>query len=348
MNTFVKYFGWAVGISIGLLIALYLYTGSTYYLQQCIILAIIEISVSFDNAVVNASKLHKMNAFWRKMFLTVGILVAVGFMRLYIPLEIVSQFGNISLIDAYNLALTDHSQFSAILITSHDMIAGFGGSFLFMVAMNFFLDEGKDTMWIKFIENPLNKIGNKIAFNTVISYAVYSIITALTAYLVYFYTQKFDFFKASIIGIVTFLAVEFIKNKLESLDSKLSNSKFKWVAGGLGTFIYLEILDASFSLDGVITAFAISKDVFPITLGLGIGALFIRCLTILMDDKGMMVEYKYLEHGAFWAITLLAASMYIGISVHIPEWLMALLSIGFIGSAFVASLISKRREALNV
>jgi hypothetical protein len=348
MNTFVKYFGWAVGISIGVLVALYLYTGSAFYLQQCIILAIIEISVSFDNAVVNASKLHKMNAFWRKMFLTVGILVAVGFMRLYIPLEIVSQFGNISLKDAYNLALYDHSQFSAILITSHDMIAGFGGAFLFMVALHFFFNEEKEVMWIKFIEKPFNTIGNKLAVNSILPYIVYSVITVLVTFVVYEYTQKINFFKASLVGIVTFLAVEFIKHKLEALDEKLSKSKFKWIAGGLGTFIYLEILDASFSLDGVITAFAISKDVFPITLGLGIGALFIRCLTIFMDDKGMMVEYKYLEHGAFWAITLLAVSMFIGISIHIPEWLMALLSIGFIGSAFVASLIVKRREAVTV
>ena len=84
-------------------------------------------------------------------------------------------------------------------------------------------------------------------------------------------------------------------------------------------FLYLEILDASFSLDGVIGAFALSKNLFVIALGLGIGAYFVRSMTIYLFEKGTLRAYKYLEHGAFWAICLLALMMFLGAIAHIPE-----------------------------
>ena len=71
-------------------------------------------------------------------------------------------------------------------------------------------------------------------------------------------------------------------------------------------FLYLELIDASFSFDGVVGAFAISQQIFVIAAGLGIGACYIRSLTVFLVRKGTLQEYIYLEHGAHWAIGALA------------------------------------------
>src|SRR3546814_5081938 len=88
---------------------------------------------------------------------------------------------------------------------------------------------------------------------------------------------------------------------------------------GFGAFLYLEILDVSFSFDGVIGAFALSNNLFIIAIGLCIGAMFVRSMMIFLVRQGTLSEYRYLEHGAFYAIIALAALMYINTFPQIPE-----------------------------
>jgi hypothetical protein len=107
-------------------------------------------------------------------------------------------------------------------------------------------------------------------------------------------------------------------------------------------FLYLEVLDASFSFDGVIGAFAISTDPIVIALGLGIGAMYIRSLTVFLVRKGTLHEYVYLEHGAHWAIGALAVCMLISIAQHVPEWITGGLGAGLIIAAFVSSVVRNR------
>lgn len=97
-------------------------------------------------------------------------------------------------------------------------------------------------------------------------------------------------------------------------------------------------MDASFSFDGVIGAFALSTNLFIIALGLGIGAMFVRSLTIMLVKKSTMAEYRYLEHGAFWAILALAVMMFISVRVDIPEVITGLIGAGLIGIALLSSL----------
>jgi len=120
----------------------------------------------------------------------------------------------------------------------------------------------------------------------------------------------------------------------------------KQVAGkaGLFLFLYLQVLDASFSFDGVIGAFALSNNVFIIAAGLGIGAVFIRSLTVFLVRKGTLSEFRFLEHGAHWAIGALAVIMFLSIGFDVPGIITGLIGVIFIGAAFIHSLILNKRE----
>ena len=114
---------------------------------------------------------------------------------------------------------------------------------------------------------------------------------------------------------------------------------------GVAGFLYLEVLDASFSFDGVIGAFAITRDVVIIMLGLAIGAMFVRSLTVYLVRKGTLDEFVFLEHGAHYAIGALALIMLAGIVYHVSEVVTGLIGVGFIVLALISSIKYKRRLA---
>ena len=129
-------FGWSFGVTVvGLLLAL-LYGGPTG-LALVAVLSILEISLSFDNAVVNAKVLDRMSPFWQKIFLTVGIAIAVFGMRLVFPLVIVALTAQLGPFQAFDLALNDSDRYHALMNDAYPTIAAFGGMFLRMLFLNF-------------------------------------------------------------------------------------------------------------------------------------------------------------------------------------------------------------------
>lgn len=116
------------------------------------------------------------------------------------------------------------------------------------------------------------------------------------------------------------------------------------VKSGIMGFLYLEILDASFSFDGVIGAFAMSENIFIIMIGLGIGAMFVRSLTLFMVHKKTLESFIYLEHGAHYAILALAIIMFINIFHEISEAVTGTIGFGFILVAFLSSIYQKRKS----
>ncbi|WP_208439216.1 DUF475 domain-containing protein, partial [Bartonella quintana] len=108
--------------------------------------------------------------------------------------------------------------------------------------------------------------------------------------------------------------------------------------GGVGAFLYLEILDASFSFDGVVGAFVFSHNLFIIAIGLSIGAFYVRSMTIMLVESGLLLHYRYLEHGAFYAILIFAVIMYLQTLFSVPVVLTRLVGVGIIGMAFCFSL----------
>ena len=104
------------------------------------------------------------------------------------------------------------------------------------------------------------------------------------------------------------------------------------------------MLDAAFSFDGVIGAFAVTTDPILIALGLGlIGAMFVRSLTVFLVRKGTLQDYVYLEHGAHWAIGALSVILLVGIGYHVNEVVTGLIGVAFIVAAFLSSILRNRR-----
>lgn len=298
-----------------------------------VILILMEISFSFDNAVVNASILKKWDYYWKTLFLTVGILIAVFGMRLLFPLIIVSKTSDIALFDVWKVALYAPDEYARILIEHHGEISAFGGIFLLLVFLNFLIDDEKTLHWFHFIEKNLSSLGKINTIPTMIS------LLCLVG-VIYFVddAKKYATLWAGIWGIIVFLLVHIIGEFLEhkhGADGKIISTIAK---GGIGGFLYLEVLDASFSFDGVIGAFAITTDIITIMVGLGVGAFFVRSITIYLVDKGTLDSYVYLEHGAHYAIGILAFLMLIGINYHnIPEVVTGLVGVTFIILSYFSS-----------
>ena len=105
-------------------------------------------------------------------------------------------------------------------------------------------------------------------------------------------------------------------DQTRSLDLMARTARLRYQNG---ISIYLEVLDASFSFDGVIGAFALTHNLFIIAIGLGIGAMYVRSMTIMLVERGTLAEYRFLEHGAFYAIIALSVIMFVQPLMHIPE-----------------------------
>jgi hypothetical protein len=339
MNTLIKYFGGSIIFAIVALCAVYIETGNPLLLGTVLTLAVIEIALSFDNAVVNAAQLSKMSVFWKKMFLYVGIFIAVIGMRVLFPVGIVSIVGDVSMQTALDWALTNPTQFEHTLISSHAMVAGFGGAFLSMVFLSFFMDKERDEFWLAPIEKPLAAIGSLDM--------VQAMIVGSLSYAVSLNMEHggHEFFMAALAGMITFGVIEIIKHLLEgATDEATANTVGTVAKAGLGAFIYIEILDSAFSADGVLAAFAISSNVFVIAAGLGIGAMFVRSMTVMLDATGTLKTYQYLETGAFWSIGFLSASIMIEPFLEIPDYMIALTSVSIIIASVIHSAFDNRQE----
>jgi hypothetical protein len=319
-------------------------------------LTILELSLSFDNAVVNALILANMPPLWRRRFLTWGMLIAVFGVRLIFPILIVFATTELSFIESFSLAINNPAEYEKVIMASHHIVMAFGGIFLLMIFLSFLFNENKDVHWIQIIEKYASR------WSSVGDLKI--LIAILTVAIIGFYSpseilidgvlkqiDKADIILPMIYGILLFLSIEFLRGILEDDGTKhdtknaeserekiehVANSKL--AKGGLASFIYLELIDMSFSFDGVLGAFAVSQNIIIIMLGLGAGAFAVRNLTILMVDRGTVAEYKYLEHGAMWSIGLLATSMIVQIFVHLPHGLIITFAIIPIAIAFIHSI----------
>lgn len=313
------------------------FKGGLGFLFICCVLAILEISLSFDNAIVNANKLKDMSPIWRQRFLTWGILIAVFGMRIVFPLLIVMMSAGLGPVEAMYLSIHDPAQYSVIISDAHVLIAAFGAAFLMLVALGYFIDNDKDVDWIGLPERALRKCAKLRGVKVAIAGAI----AAIFALFVDPSDQR-DFIVASGVGIITYLMVNLLGDFLDRQDIADHVAK-----GGLGAFLYLEVLDSSFSFDGVIGAFALTQNLFLIAIGLGIGAFYVRSMTIMLLEKGVLTEYRYLENGAFWSILVLSIMMAAQALFHIPEVVMGLFSVLFIGLALWCSLRDPIRQGLE-
>lgn len=343
-NSIMSYFKWAIIVTVlGLVLGAWLgwqssgtIGGMASVLFICAVLAVLEISLSFDNAIVNANKLKDMTPEWQHRFLTWGILIAVFGMRIIFPLLIVVIAAKINPIEAVILAASEPEEYARIMHEAHLPIAAFGGAFLMMVALKFFFESDKDVHWF----TPVERLMSHLASIKGIEVAIVLVATLIFSS----FLEGEDattFLYSAIYGLVTFLIVEVIGELLDSSQQTLSTA----AKGGFGAFLYLEVLDASFSFDGVIGAFALTQNLFIIAIGLGIGAMYVRSMTIMLVEKGTLSEYRYLEHGAFYAILVLAFIMFAQTLFSIPEVITGLGGAALIGISLWSSIRYNKNNA---
>jgi uncharacterized protein len=322
--------GWAREATLG---------GALSFLLVGALLAVLEISLSFDNAIVNANKLHRMTPRWQRRFLTWGILIAVFGMRVVFPLAVVAIAAWVSPWEAVRLAVAEPGEYARLMRESHTAIAAFGGAFLMMVALDYFIDDAKEVDWLHRVEDRLRRCSCVRGLG-------YWVVAAVVAFVARFLPghEVPTFLFAAAIGLAVFSAVHLLSRVLDARAEARSAA----ATGGFGAFLYLEVLDASFSFDGVIGAFALTQNLFLIAIGLGIGAMYVRSMTIMLVDRHTLVRFRFLEHGAFYSILMLSLIMFVQSLVHVPETVTGLLGAFIIGLSLVSSIRFNRRKVGSV
>ena len=322
-----KYFIGSIIIAIlGLILALYL--GGLSALYIVVLLSILEISLSFDNAVMNAKILETMEPKWQSRFITFGIPIAVFGMRFLFPIVVVAIASGIGIYDTYTIAVNNPDKYYKILSSVHNLIYAFGGAFLLMVFLDFLFDNEREVKWIKSIESC--KLVNTLSKTTNIELII-AIILGLTLT----YTSKnYSIAIAYFSGILLHSIISLIDNSLNT----------NGIRNGIMGLLYLEVLDASFSFDGVIGAFALSDNIFIIMIGLGIGAMFVRSITLYLVAKKSLSNYQYLEHGAHYAILALSLIMFIKIFTEVNEIIIGTIGVGFIAIALLHSILENQKS----
>lgn len=336
---------WFSGILTLILAAVVSYFDGMIGLWIFTILVVLEVTLSFDNAVVNSRVLATMSRFWQSIFLTVGIVVAVFVVRFLFPIFIVQIAGGLGFTEVVHLAFYDAEEYGHVLHDAAPMIDAFGGAFLLMVALSYFLDKEKEIHWLKKIEPMLAKAGQFDNMRV-------SLMLLLAAGLYFTVSDKYQevVLISSILGILLHLGLglleAFFANHQQHEEAKKKSKSIKEKTGmaAFASFLYLEVLDASFSFDGVIGAFAITSSVLLIIAGLGAGAIWVRSMTVYLLRTGTLAKYRYLVHGAHWAILALGAMMMIKIyGVELPEWMVGGVGLIFVTTAIISSVLEKRR-----
>ena len=309
-----------------------------------LILGLFEVSISFDNAVVNAMVLKKQSEAFRMAFLTIGFLIGVIGMRLLLPLVIVALTTGLGLGQVYDMAVNNPDEYSHQLHLHHVEVMLFGGAFLMMVALTWLFDNERDIHWLGGFERRLGALG-KLSMLA----AGVSLMCVLAVVLSEDEAHRYPALLAGTLGVVIYILVGGLGDALADEDTEgaldVGDLVKKGFSAAVATFLFLEVRDASFSFDGVIGAFAITNDVIIIMLGLAIGAMFVRSMTIFLVEKGTLDEFVYLEHGAHYAIGALAVIMLLAtVHIEVPEIVTGLIGIAFIVWAVINSISYRKRE----
>ena len=329
-----KFFRLSIIVSIVALVLSYAWAGIGGFFT-CSLLILMEIGFSFDNAVVNASVLKHMNEKWQKRFLTWGILICVFGMYYLMPIAIVSIATGIGIIEVTQMALNDQESYTHHLESAHTAIAAFGGMFLLMVFLKFMFDQGKEVHWINVIETKLAKLGKLESIEIVLALSFLLILEQFLPP-----DMAMQEMSAGVFGVVLYVAVKAITSLFVGEEA---GNMVTGMSGAMG-FVYLNFLDASFSLDAVVGGFAISHDIVIIMLGLSAGAMFVRSITVYLVRKGTLDHYIFLEHGAHYGIGALAIIMLVSIVTPVSEVITGLIGITFILLALWSSVKHRNKE----
>jgi uncharacterized protein len=335
-----RIFSVSILVTVGSLVGVFLGMGVKALIVAAILIAV-ELSFSFDNAIVNAKILSRMGRMWQLLFLTVGVLIAIFGMRIVFPIMLVAITSGLSWSSVIDLALHHPAEYAAHLELAHPTLAAFGGAFLLVLALDFFVDPRRQVVWLTKIERSFQKLARNFAppFITMLAVLGVSVFPGNE------HPWQTLFFGA--LGIVVYTVVHGLAELFGRLQRHELKMKTYVGAAALMSLLYLEILDATFSFDSVLGAFAVTSDVVLIAIGLGVGAFWVRSLTVYMVRRGTLDTYRYIEHGAHYTIGILGFIFLLSLFVHVPEIITGLTGLGIIGASIIASrqVIQRKNSA---
>ena len=281
-------------------------------------LIVFEIANSIDNAIVNAHVLKTMGELWRKRFLLIGIITSVFLVRFLLPLLIVwLSVPNLPLTTLF-ASFSGGNNVAANAITAQKpIILMFGGVFLIYLYFHWLFLEKKDPLYIeRFLKT---------------KHGVWFFGVAATILVVVMYLSKSNpmMMLAAAIGSATFFLLYGLKETAESNENHVKSAPMS----DLSKFVYLEVLDAAFSFDGVIGSFAFTINLLLIFIGIGVGAVVVRQLTIKGIDQ--VAKYRYLKNGAMTSIGFLGLFMMSeAFGIELPSYVPIVATLLLVGVAF--------------
>ena len=335
-----RIFGFAHTVALAALVGGFVVDG-VQGLVVVALLGVLEIAVSFDNAIVNATILARMDRYWQRMFMTVGVLIAAVGMRLLLPLAIVAVGAHLSPWRAVNLAYENPDRYHTLLITAQPGIAAFGGIFLLMIAIAFFREE-REVHWWPAVEKRLPALLGRTGVPILIA-LLFTAVAGLTVPS----DDRPRVVVGCLIGLVCYLGIHLLSGQVADAADADGASRPRATVQGRSAFllfVYLELLDATFSMDSVMGGFSVTVDIALITLGLAIGAGYIRALTVYVVRKGTLEEYRYLEHGAYYSIAMLSVLLLWEVWRDVPDWITACTGAVVITSAWLTSIWAAKRQ----
>ncbi len=284
-------------------------------------LVVFEIVSSVDNAIVNAHVLKTMSVKWRKIFLVWGIFTAVFLIRGLLPLTVVwLSVPEIGFMGALRSVIDSPPEIAELIEARKGIILIGAGVFLLLLYLYWLFLEKKEPF---FVSDKFVKPHHGVWF--------YACAALLLVTLLYLARSSWQVMLAAAIGYALFFIMQGFRDQATKQEEALQQG-----GAGLGDFsklIFLEVLDASFSFDGVMGAFAFTTSIPLIFIGNGIGALVVRQLTIKGIEK--VSQYKWLKNGAMTSIGVLGLFMIMkSFGLYVPEYLPTLTTIGLVGLAF--------------
>ncbi len=286
-------------------------------------LVIFEIISSIDNAIINAEVLSTVGEKMKKWFLLWGLLFAVFLVRGLLPWLIIwGTMPSLGPVGAFTAAFSNDPMIKETIEKASPILLSGGGVFLIFLFFHWLFMEPKN--FGLFFEESVTKIG--IWF--------YAVVSILLTVIVWFAMQKSNMVAfAAVLGSTAFFITHGFKQNAEAQERDLVTTQMS----DISKVIYLEIIDMTFSIDGVLGAFAFTLSVPLIIIGNGIGAFVVRELTIGNIER--IKKFKYLKNGAMYSIFFLGMVMLAeGFGVELPSLISPIVTTLVVSYFFVKSL----------
>lgn len=285
-------------------------------------LILFETVSSVDNAIINAQVLSTMGQRARRWFLLWGLLFAVFFIRGALPLLIVwTSNPALGPIGALTATFSNDPRVIAAIEQSAPILLSGGGTFLIFLFFHWLFMEPKN----------FGLRGERFFQRQGVWF--YAVVSILLALIVWFALQQNPLMAfGAVVGSTAFFITHGFKQNAEMEEAKLMEKG----RSDMSKIFYLEVIDATFSIDGVLGAFAFTLSVPLILLGNGIGAFVVREMTIRNIDR--IGKFRYLKNGAMYSILFLGAIMLLdSFGAHIPSWVSPIVTFAVVGYFFLKS-----------